>query len=139
MVARGKTSSLIKDENGLLRDPREEGFADLLYRLRGLLAEEMKRQGLSKAEVARRIGVSPSVVTRLLNPSADILASSLSDLAWAIDREWNVALVPLNQKTSNSNNYTIKAVFDGISDSTDLTKTVMSSGYSANFELQGVS
>lgn len=77
---------------GLVRDARAEAYAELLGELRGLLAEAMAANGVSRAEMARRLGVRPSVVTRVMDPAADILASTIFDLAWAMGKRWRVSL-----------------------------------------------
>lgn len=89
---------------GLARDPKGEAYAELLLRLRGDIAEEMARQGLSRADMARRLGVHPSVVTRVMNPDADVLASTLFDLAWVLDREWGTRLVPRHDQQASIGN-----------------------------------
>jgi hypothetical protein len=108
MLATGPLSSQ-SSESGhlgdLLRDARGEAYADLLWRLRGELAEEMARSGISRAELARRLGVRPSVVTRVMNPSADVLASTLFDFAWAMQREWQLQLKPRSDAISPTSNH----------------------------------
>ena len=79
---------------GIRRDPRGEAYAHLLRSLRGELAETMIRTGVSRADMARRLGVRPSVITRVMDPGADVLASTIFDLAWALGREWDVQLRP---------------------------------------------
>ncbi|MDA8248151.1 MAG: helix-turn-helix transcriptional regulator [Rhodospirillales bacterium] len=90
---------------GLARDPKGEAYAGLLLRLRGLIADEMARLGLSRADMARRLGVHPSVVTRVMNPDADVLASTMFDLAWTMDREWETRLVPRRDLVQEAGNH----------------------------------
>jgi plasmid maintenance system antidote protein VapI len=79
---------------GIQRDPQSEAYAYLLRHLRSELIEAMERSGISRAELARRLGVSPSVITRVMDPTADVLASTLFDFAWAMDHAWQVRLRP---------------------------------------------
>jgi hypothetical protein len=78
---------------GIRRDPRGEAYARLLRHLRAELAAAMAEIGISRAELARRLGVSPSVITRVMDPAADVLISTLFDLAWAMDREWQARVI----------------------------------------------
>lgn len=58
------------------------------------IAEEMKRQGLSKVMMARRMGTSRSSLERLLDPDNDALAlSTLTRAASALGKEIQVNLV----------------------------------------------
>lgn len=58
------------------------------------LAEEMKRQGLSKIAMAKRMGTSRSSLDRLLDPKNDALAlSTLTRAANVLGKELEVRLV----------------------------------------------
>lgn len=58
------------------------------------LAEEMKRQGLSKVAMAKRMGTSRSSLDRLLDPENDALAlSTLARAANVLGKELEVRLV----------------------------------------------
>jgi hypothetical protein len=58
------------------------------------LAEEMKRQGISKVTMAKRMGTSRSSLDRLLDPANDALAlSTLTRAAAVLGKEVQVALV----------------------------------------------
>ena len=58
------------------------------------IAEEMKRQGLSKVMMAKRMGTSRSSLERLLDPANDALAlSTLTRAASVLGKEVQVSLV----------------------------------------------
>jgi len=58
------------------------------------IAEEMKRQGLSKVTMAKRMGTSRSSLERLLDPANDALAlSTLTRAASVLGKEVQVNLV----------------------------------------------
>ena len=58
------------------------------------IAEEMKRQGLTKAEMAKRMGTSRTSLNRLLDPENDALAlSTLMRAAVILGKELRVSLV----------------------------------------------
>lgn len=58
------------------------------------IAEEMKKQGLTKIEMAKRMGTSRSSLDRLLDPENDALAlSTLTKAAAVLGKELQVSLV----------------------------------------------
>ena len=58
------------------------------------IVEEMKRQGLNKVEMAKRMGTSRSSLNRLLDSSNDSLAlSTLTKAASVLGKELQVSLV----------------------------------------------
>lgn len=58
-------------------------FGAVLRELRKAIAVE----GLSMAEIGRRLGVNRSVVTRQVGGKANLTLRTLADLAWATDHE----------------------------------------------------
>lgn len=77
---------------GMQRDERADAYGELLRNVRELLAGAMHEEGVSRAELARRLGVRPSVVTRVMNPDSDVLLSTLFDLSWALARQMRFEL-----------------------------------------------
>lgn len=58
------------------------------------LSEEMKKQGLTKVDMAQRMGTSRSSLDRLLNPANDSLALlTLQRAAQALGKQVNIELV----------------------------------------------
>jgi transcriptional regulator with XRE-family HTH domain len=57
------------------------------------IAEAMKSQGLTKTEMAKRMGTSRSQLDRLLNPDTDdVTLSTLARAAAALGRDLRLAL-----------------------------------------------
>jgi transcriptional regulator with XRE-family HTH domain len=73
-------------------DAREVAYARLLRNLRSLVADEAARENVSMRELARRLNVAPSVVSRVLSGEKDLLTSTLFDFAWELGREWEFSL-----------------------------------------------
>lgn len=60
--------------------------------LRRALAEEMDENGLTQAELARKLGIHRSVVNREFNSSRDMTLGRVAELAWAMNREIDFGL-----------------------------------------------
>lgn len=56
----------------------------LLLEVTELLAEEMKRRGVSRAELAKRLGKSKAFVTQVLRGRHNMTVRTLADLTWAL-------------------------------------------------------
>ncbi len=72
-------------------DPRRRKFTRLLSEVHGelerALAEEQAENGLTRAELARRLGVNRSVLTKRLNGALNMTFETLADRAWALGRD----------------------------------------------------
>jgi transcriptional regulator with XRE-family HTH domain len=66
--------------------------------LRALIEEKAWRRVTQQA-VARKLGVDRSVVNRQLTGRANLTLRSLAELAWALDREVELRLVPHAEAT----------------------------------------
>jgi len=64
----------------------------------GRIEEEMNRAGLSRVELAERMGCQPSNVTRILKRTTNLTAETMVDLAAALD----LRLYPLFKPASLS-------------------------------------
>ncbi len=58
----------------------------------GSVRRELKRafsvaqkRGISQRDIAKKLGVQPSVISRQLSGSANLTLASIGDLAWALD------------------------------------------------------
>lgn len=72
-----------------------------LYAVEGLVTEAaefvarlMERQGVSKAELARRLGKSRAYVTQLLRGSTNLTVRTLAEVAYALGAEVKLEAVP---------------------------------------------
>ena len=73
-----------------------------LYAIEGFVTEAtefiarlMEQQGVSKAELARRLGRSRAYVTRLLNGSANMTIRTLAEVAYALGAEVKLQAEPI--------------------------------------------
>jgi transcriptional regulator with XRE-family HTH domain len=71
-------------------DPR----SSLRRRLRQVILDALEKDGVTRAELARRLGVSPSRVTHMLEPDAFIGVEMLAWIAHVLGRRWVIALEP---------------------------------------------
>jgi transcriptional regulator with XRE-family HTH domain len=72
----------------------------LLFDATELISRTMEQQGVSKAELARRIGKSKAYVTQLLGGHTNMTLRTLSDLAAALG--YDVELGAINLQTSQT-------------------------------------
>ncbi len=59
----------------------------------------MERAGVSRAELARRLGTSPAYVTKILRGSANFTLESLARLAYALGGEFRFHIAPRGSTT----------------------------------------
>jgi transcriptional regulator with XRE-family HTH domain len=69
--------------------------------------EENKRTGLTQSEIARRLGVHRSVISRELNGRKDLTLGRVAELAWAMGRNANFSLE--KAPTDDGRNYFVPA------------------------------
>jgi transcriptional regulator with XRE-family HTH domain len=60
--------------------------------LRGAYLEEKKKRGLTLQEIADKLGVEKSVVSRRLSGEANLTLRILVEMAWALGREFSLSL-----------------------------------------------
>ncbi|WP_204737457.1 helix-turn-helix domain-containing protein [Gluconacetobacter azotocaptans] len=80
------------DAAQLERDYEEEAIQRLVNRARGLLAEAVSQDGVKPAELADRLNVNRSLVTRFFRSGQDMKVSTLALMARALGREWVLEL-----------------------------------------------
>ncbi len=73
-----------------------------LYAIEGLVTEAgefiarlMEERGVTKAELARRLGKSRAYITQMLSGSANLTIRTLAELAYALGAEVKLEAVPL--------------------------------------------
>jgi len=74
-------------------DPRRLEQQLLLLDAAEQISILMQRQGVTRTELARRIGKSKGFVTQILNGQHNMTLRTLADLAWALDARVRVAEV----------------------------------------------
>jgi len=63
------------------------------------LCRVMEEQGVTKEELARRLGTSPAYVTRILRGNASFTLTSMVRVALALGQELHLHLAPRNAMT----------------------------------------
>lgn len=83
----------------------KEAVASVEYYQEGLLEEvsmrlqeEMKKQGVSRKDLAGMIGTSPSYITKVLRGHANLSLESLAKFAFALNLQVSPVLLPLGRK-----------------------------------------
>ncbi len=61
-----------------------------------LLCELMEKEGVTRAELARRVGTSPPYVTKVLRGRTNLTLKSVSDLFFALGRSVRIIDRPLD-------------------------------------------
>jgi transcriptional regulator with XRE-family HTH domain len=90
----------LTDELEFLTQSADEDRSGLEYRLQALVLEisdcvttRLQQQGISQAELARRLGVSRPMITKLLTGDSNFQLRTLLRLAEALEMELQVSLV----------------------------------------------
>ena len=63
------------------------------------LCRVMEERGVTRAELARRLGTSPAYVTKILRGHSNFTLASMVRVAKAIDHELHIHLAPRNSMT----------------------------------------
>jgi DNA-binding transcriptional regulator YiaG len=61
------------------------------------IAAALEDSGMTRAELARKLGTSRAYVTRVLQGSPNLTLRSLADLAWALGSRVSVSFAPLRE------------------------------------------
>ncbi len=69
---------------------------DLRIKVADALNDEMKRQAVTKADLARRLGTSPAYITKILGGRQNLSLDSLAKVAFHLGLSWEPVLAPLN-------------------------------------------
>jgi transcriptional regulator with XRE-family HTH domain len=73
-------------------------FAQLELAVTELLCELMEKNNVSRAELARRVGVKPPYVTRILRGQTNLTLKTVSDFFFALGRSVRVVDRPMDAK-----------------------------------------
>jgi antitoxin component HigA of HigAB toxin-antitoxin module len=74
----------------------------LILEVTELICELMKQKGISKAELARKLGRSKSNMTQLLDGTTNMTLRTVSDTLLVLDSKLVVSLVPLESSSKQS-------------------------------------
>jgi len=95
------TSSIVRYREWARRTERDPGLA--AERLRLAFAEELSRllraRGLTRTELAARLGKSRAYVTRILNTDYNLTLETMANIALALDARVTLALRPAPEDT----------------------------------------
>jgi len=61
-----------------------------------LICEQMEKQGVTKTELAKRLGRTKGYITQLLDGRANMTLRTISDMMWALDCGLEVSAAALN-------------------------------------------
>jgi transcriptional regulator with XRE-family HTH domain len=82
-LARAKTRSAYYEE-GLLID------------IAARVIDAMEKNGITRSDLARRLKVSPSYITKVLRGHANMSLESLAKIAFVMDLKWECIMVPVD-------------------------------------------
>lgn len=85
-------------------DPKDEAAASLfdqVYHQLHKAADQARQRGTTLTELADKVGLDKSRVSRMLNGEANLTLRSLAVLAHALDHHWNMSLVDNNSGAEN--------------------------------------
>ncbi len=71
------------------------------------LAQAMAESGLSKADLAERLGTSRAHITQVLSGSRNMTLRTVADLAWACSQRAEVQMGPLEGMANHEGNATV--------------------------------
>ena len=83
-------------EGEIARYRRHPDFVleQLTYDITAAICQAMEEKGLSRSDLARKLGVSPAYITKLLNSSSNLTLRTLVNIALALDLQIDVNLEP---------------------------------------------
>jgi len=91
-MAKTFIEKLMSDDEGRKLYFRE----DLIFEITESICKVMAEKDISKAELARRAGVSKSNITQLLSGDHNMRLTTVADLLYALDSKLEVTPVPLD-------------------------------------------
>ncbi len=72
----------------------QRAYAELQDGLRDAVEEQMEMAGVTRAELSRRLGVSPAYVSNVLNGVRTLTLRGLIKIATALDLGFDIVLEP---------------------------------------------
>jgi transcriptional regulator with XRE-family HTH domain len=83
-------------------DKRSLKAAKFISKLQGMIQQALIETNMTQQEVAKKLGVDRSVVNRRLKSKSNLTARSISDFAYALDRDIKVEFIDLAQPESSN-------------------------------------
>jgi ribosome-binding protein aMBF1 (putative translation factor) len=94
------------ESSGWLADKRNDPEFQRLYAREGFIEDfltrvelEMDRQGISRAELARRMACAPSNITQMFHRTRNLTAATMIDVAFHLKLRSKLLFDPLEQST----------------------------------------
>ena len=91
-MAKTFIEKLMSDDKGRKLYFRE----DLIFEITEAIYRVMEEKGVSKAELAKRAGVSKSNITQLLSGDHNMRLTTVADLLYSLDSKLEVSVAPLD-------------------------------------------
>ena len=66
----------------------------LLFAVSEMISEKMKKHGVSRAELARRLNKKPSQITAILRGTQNVTLRTLAAIAYALDLKVEMKMIP---------------------------------------------
>lgn len=67
---------------------------DLLNQFLEMVGAAMYRRGASVAQVAKRAGIPPMMLVRILDGEIDVDLRQMADIGWALGLRWGIQFIP---------------------------------------------
>jgi transcriptional regulator with XRE-family HTH domain len=98
-----KDQKMVRDKQGDQNMDRAKlyQFAQLELEVTELLCELMEKNNVSRAELARRVGVKPPYVTRILRGQTNLTLKTVRDFFFALGRSVRVTDRPMDANASS--------------------------------------
>lgn len=90
--------------------PHQRAAARLIGSARAKLLDAViqaeKKDGINRAEIARRLGKDRALITRKLSGSSDLTLRSIAEISWAIGVKPEINFIPVSVPGSHQNETT---------------------------------
>jgi transcriptional regulator with XRE-family HTH domain len=102
-----RTAASLRRETA--QDDLEDGLLDFITQVTNEVSWYMRERGLTRADLAERMGVSPGRVSQILGGGENLTARTLVALSMALDARFDIELTPLKAGDSYSSRNTAQA------------------------------
>lgn len=96
----------------------DEEMLALVTRLTNEISWHMRERGLTRADLAARMGVSPGRVSQILGGGENLTLRTLAALSTALDARFGIELVPLKAADAYTSRYAAGAQARQVADHT---------------------
>lgn len=96
---RGPNGQLLEEQRWARQRP-EYWAEKLKLEAADAVADALAEQGINRVELARRLGASPSLVTKILSGYQNLSLESLAKLGCALGVQWQLVSAPIDSVPS---------------------------------------